>query len=160
MSRSFLIVLPKLNSVGARAGGQRHFDLGYRGRVEARAQRRQQGEHLRRGIGLHRIEDARVGQRLGEGAVIVAHDVEIDDEAWANVAAFKTARAQKFLNTIGHRGIPQRRARARPRQEIGFGGQQTSFARARWRRDERRKSAILKIDAARYVARPRSGDAP
>ncbi len=137
MSRSFLIVLPKLNSVGARAGGQRHFDLDHRGRVEARAQSRQQGEHLRRGIGLHGIEDARVGQRLGEGAVVVAHDIEIDDEARANVAAFKTARAQKFLDTIGHRGIPQRRARAKPRQEPGFGGQQTSFARARWRRDER-----------------------
>ncbi len=33
------------------------------------------------GIGLHGVEHARVGERAGELGVIVAHDVEVDDEA-------------------------------------------------------------------------------
>ena len=116
MSRSFLIVLPKLMRSGVAPAASDMLDLDDRSRVEARAERREQREHLRRGIGLHGVEDARVGQRLGEGEIILAHDVEIDDEARADVAAFKTARAQEFLDTIGHRGIPHEgRGQAAPR---------------------------------------------
>ena len=83
MSFSFLIVLPKLMRSGRRAGGQRQFDLGHRGGVEAGAQPRKQIEDLRRRIRLDGVEHARVGQRVGEAQIVLAHDVEIDDEARA-----------------------------------------------------------------------------
>jgi hypothetical protein len=38
--------------------------------------------------------------------VIVAHDLEVDDEARLVVQAGFAAVAQKFVDTIGHRGIP------------------------------------------------------
>ncbi len=69
------------DAVGRGAGGQRQFDLGDRGGVEAGAELGQQRQHLRRRVGLDRVEDAGVGQRLGEGGVVVADDLEIDDEA-------------------------------------------------------------------------------
>ncbi len=50
------------DAVGCRAGGQRHLDLGDGGGVEAGAQTRQQRQHFRRGICLHGVEHARVGQ--------------------------------------------------------------------------------------------------
>ena len=46
-----------------------------------RAELGQQLEDLRRRIGLHRVEDLGVGQRLGEGEIVVAHDIEVDHEA-------------------------------------------------------------------------------
>ena len=58
-----------------------------RGDVEAGAELGQQLQDLRRRIGLHGVEDARVGQRLGEGEVVVAHDVEVDHEAGSFVGA-------------------------------------------------------------------------
>src|SRR6185437_11199703 len=63
------------------------------------------------GIGLDGIVDARVRPRLGEGGIIVAHDVEIEDKAWAVLASV----AQEFVDTIGHRGIPTK-ARINPRR--------------------------------------------
>ena len=73
------------DAVGRGAGRQHHLDLGDRGGVEAGAELGQQRQHLRRRVGLHGVEHARVGQGLGEGIVVVAHDVEIDDEARAFV---------------------------------------------------------------------------
>ena len=52
-----------------------------RGDIEARAEVGQELEHLRRRVGLHGVEHARVGQRLGEGLIVLADDVEVDDEA-------------------------------------------------------------------------------
>ena len=46
------------DAVGRGAGRERHLDLGDRGGVEARAERGEQRQHLRRRIGLHRVEDA------------------------------------------------------------------------------------------------------
>ena len=63
MSRSFLIVLPIADAVGRRAGRQRQLDFGDRSRIEAGAELGEQRQHARIGIGLHRIEDARVRQR-------------------------------------------------------------------------------------------------
>ena len=73
-----------------------------RGAVEARAHRGQQRQHFRRRVGLDRVEDAAVRQRLGEGLVVVAHDFEVDDEARLDVLALVTAVAQEFLNAFGH----------------------------------------------------------
>ena len=87
-------------------GGQRHFDFGYRRRIEARAHLGQQRQHFGRRIGLHRIEHAAVRQRLGEGLVIVAHDFEVDDEARLGVEALAAAVTQEFLDTFGHSTLP------------------------------------------------------
>ena len=83
-----------------RAGRQHHLDLGDRGGVEAGAERGEQRKHLRRRVRLHGVEHARVGQRLGEGLVVVAHDVEVDDEA----RPFIGTLAQEVADARGHSG--------------------------------------------------------
>ena len=70
------------------AGGEHHLDLGDRGGVEAGAEAGEQRQHLRRRVRLHGVEHARVGQRLGEGEVVVADDIEVDDEARPVVVVF------------------------------------------------------------------------
>ena len=90
------------DAVGRGARGQHQLDLGDRGGVEARAELGQQAEHLGRGVGLHGVEHARVGQRLGEGIVVVFDDVEIDDKAWPFVVAF----TQKLADALSHGAIP------------------------------------------------------
>ena len=83
-ARDVLFLLDRVaeaDALGRRAGGQRLLDLGQRGGVEARAEARQQIENLGRRIGLDGVEHARVGQRAGEAEIVLAHDVEIDDEA-------------------------------------------------------------------------------
>ena len=69
------------DAVGRGAGGEHHLDLGDRGGVEARAEPGEQRQHLRRRVRLDGVEDAGVRQRVGEGLVVVAHDLEVDDEA-------------------------------------------------------------------------------
>ena len=69
------------DAVGRRAGVERQLDLDDGGRVEARAELGQELEHLRLRVGLHGVEHARVGERPGELGVVVAHDVEVDDQA-------------------------------------------------------------------------------
>jgi hypothetical protein len=54
------------NTGGSRAGLQRHLDFGDRGAIEVGAEIGEQTQDLRRRIGLHRIEDRAVGQRLAE----------------------------------------------------------------------------------------------
>ena len=110
MSRSFLIVLPKRDAVGVGAGRERHLDLGDRGGVEARAERGEQRQHLRRRVRLHGVEHARVGQRLGEGLVVVAHDVEVDDEA---AARRRSVAAQEVADARGHGALLHPRLSAR-----------------------------------------------
>ena len=73
------------DAVGRGAGGEHHLDLGDRSGVEAGAELGQQRQHFRRRVRLHGVEHARVRQRLGEGVVVVADDVEVDDEAGAFV---------------------------------------------------------------------------
>ena len=75
------------DAVGRGAGRQRHLDLLDRGGVEAGTKLCQEGKHLRRRVGLHGVEHARVGQRLGEGGVVVLDHVEVDDQDGALVDA-------------------------------------------------------------------------
>ena len=98
------------DAVGRGAGGQHHLDLGDRGGVEAGAELGQQRQHFRRRVGLHRVEHAGVGQGLGEGVVVVAHDVEVDDKAGPFVVAVSSGSrgcAQSlalFPYSVGHGG--------------------------------------------------------
>ena len=85
------------DAVRRRTRSQRHLDLGDGGGVEAGAHRGEQVQHFRRGIGLHRVEHAAVGQRPGEGRIVVAHDFEVDDEAGLGVEARRCG---------GYAGIP------------------------------------------------------
>ena len=93
------------DAVGGGAGGEHHLDLRDRGGVEAGAQPGEQRQHFRRRVGLHRVEHARVGQRLGEAEVIVAHDVEVDDEARLVVLAACLAVTQKIADALGHSAL-------------------------------------------------------
>ncbi len=54
------------DTVWCRACFQRHFDFSNRGRVERRAERSEQAQDFRRGIGLHRIENARIRQSFSK----------------------------------------------------------------------------------------------
>ena len=123
------------DAVGRRAGGERLLDLDHRGAVEAGAEAGEQRQHFRRRIGLDGIEHARVRQRLGEGGVIVAHDIEIDDEAGAVILARFAAVAQEFEDTIGHRGIPSKGGF--PPEQQGFG--RTSASRPHSRDGDARR---------------------
>ena len=132
MSRSFLMVLPKEMRVGRRAGVHRHLDLGHRGGVEGRAHRGQQAQDFRRRVGLHRVVDLRIGQGLLEGMEIVAHDVEVDDQA----GAFRTSGGEEVEDALGgHRSLQARgfsaRKRAAARGPVGL-------AYTRWTKASRR----------------------
>ena len=81
MSFSFLIVLPKLMRSGVAPAARACSISVTRGGVEARAQARKQTQNLRRRIGLDGVEHARVRQGAGEAEIVLAHDLEIDDES-------------------------------------------------------------------------------
>ena len=106
-ARDVLLLLDRVaetDPVGRRAGGERLLDLGDRGRVEARAEIGEQAQDLRRRIRLHRVEDARVGQRAGEAEIVLAHDVEIDDEARSVLAV----AGEELLDAVRHERHPPR----------------------------------------------------
>ncbi len=84
------------DTVWCRACFQRHFDFSNRGRVERRAERSEQAQDFRRGIGLHRIENARIRQSFFKALIVFAHDIGIDDEA----RAFGTAGVEEIDNTL------------------------------------------------------------
>jgi hypothetical protein len=46
---------------------------------------------------------------MGESAVVVAHDLKVEDHAWPFIETLFTAGAEKLLNTVSHRGIPSTR---------------------------------------------------
>ena len=75
-------------------------DLGLadRGDVEAGAELGQELEDFRRRVGLDGVEDLGVRQRLGEGQVVLAHDVEVEHQA----GSFVVAVLQEFANACGH----------------------------------------------------------
>ncbi len=75
-----------------------HLDLGDGSCVEGRAERGEEGEHLRRRIGLHRVEDAAVRHDAGEGFVVLADDVEVDHEA----GAVGSSLVQERADAVGH----------------------------------------------------------
>ena len=119
------------DAVGRGAGRQHHLDLGDRGGVEAGAERGQQRQHLRRRIGLHRVEHPRVGQRLGEGVVVVAHDVEVDDEAGPSSSRFRGGCAGTRGCARSWRSPPQLTGGEAARCKCGLS---SAFRGARWRR--------------------------
>ena len=90
------------DALGRRAGIHRHLDFGDRCGVEGRAHRGKQAQDLRRRVCLHRIVDLGIGKRLGEGAEIVAHDVEVDHQA----GAVRTSGREEIEDTLrGHRSL-------------------------------------------------------
>ena len=90
------------DAVGRRAGIHRHLDFGNRRGVEGRAHRGEQAQDLRRRVCLHRVVDPGIGKRLLEGAEIVAHDVEVDDEA----GAVRTSGGEEIEDALrGHRSL-------------------------------------------------------
>ena len=72
--------------------------LRQRSDVEAAAEPGQELEDFRRRIGLDGIEHFGVRQRLGEVLIVVADDIEIDDEAGSAVETL----LQEFADTRGH----------------------------------------------------------
>src|SRR5262249_54827004 len=94
------------DAVGRGASRQHHLDLGDRGGVEAGAQLGEQAQDLRRRVRLHGVEHARVGQRLGEGLVVVTDDVEIDDQAWCVVFPLRASLAEELADALGHGALP------------------------------------------------------
>jgi hypothetical protein len=61
-------------------------------------ERGEERKHLGRRVGLHGIEHLRIRQRLGEGQIVFAHDVEIDDEAGAVLGPL----TQELADARGH----------------------------------------------------------
>ena len=106
MSRSFLIVLPKEMRSGVAPAASAISISATVAVSKQEPMRGEQRQHFRRRVGLHGIEHAAVGQRLGKGLVVVAHDFEVDDEAGLGVEALAAAVAQEFLDTFGHSTLP------------------------------------------------------
>ena len=102
MSRSFLIVLPKEMRSGVAPAASASSISTTEAASKHEPSSRQELEHLRRRIGLHGVEHARVGQRAGELRVVVAHDVEVDDQAGPVLASV----AQEFTDALGHGALP------------------------------------------------------
>ena len=94
------------DAVGRGAGGEHHLDLGDRGGVEAGAQPGEQRQHFRRRVGLHGVEHARIGQRLGEAEIVLADDVEVDDQARPVILSACLAVTQKIADARGHGRSP------------------------------------------------------
>ena len=94
MSFSFLIVLPKLMRSGVAPAASACSISATEAVSKHEPSAREQIENLGRRIGLDRVEHARVRQRAGEAQIILAHDVEIDDETRA---VFRRLRARKSL---------------------------------------------------------------
>jgi hypothetical protein len=67
--------------------------------------------------------------------IVLAHDVEIDDEARASVASRLTAVTQEFEDTIGHRGIPSKGAGSSHAFAIELRRMAMLGRSARWRRE-------------------------
>ncbi len=123
-ARDVLLLLDRVaeaDAVGRRASGQRLLDLAHRGGVEARAEPREQIENLGRRIRLDGVEHARVRQGAGEAQIILAHDVEIDDEAGP---IFVVAREELF-DAVSHERLPQERGWLRAWKHEGIAGDAT-----------------------------------
>ena len=138
------------DAVGRGAGREHHLDLGDRGGVEAGAELGQQRQHLRRRVGLHGVEHAGVGQRLGKGRVVVAHDVEIDDEAGP---VLDPRSAQEFTDALGHCAhLPSSVGGAPPHGDAWF----SSLAPARDGGRADASNSSTAIAALAWMGRPRT----
>ena len=131
MSFSFLIVLPKLMRSGVAPAAIASSISVSEAVSNAGAEPREQIENLRRRVRLDGVEDARVGQRAREAEIVLAHDVEIDDEPRAILAI----AGEELLDAVSHERHPPSARKASPRlANEGFAGDAT-FSPARWRRD-------------------------
>ena len=112
MSFSFLIVLPKLMRSGVAPAASACSISPTEAVSKHEPSPREQIENLGRRIRLDRVEHARVGQRAGEAQIILAHDVEIDDEAGPIFAV----AGEEVLDAVRHERHPPS-ARMAPRLE-------------------------------------------
>ena len=135
------------DAVGRGAGREHRLDLGDRGRVEAGAEIGEKAQDLGRGICLHGVEDARVRQRIGEGAVILGDHVAVDDEARSVLSAL----AKKGANPFGHLEHPS--TLRDPGRGRSLGGP------TRPRRRLREERPWTTIACGSRLPRPRGGDA-
>ena len=140
----FLDRVAEGDAVGRRAGGQRLLDLDHRGAIEAGAELGEQRQDFRRRIGLDGVEHARVRQRLGEGGIIVAHDVEVDDEAGGGIrpASRRLRRNSRIRSVIA---ASLRRARFRARTTRLRMDERQLSALARWRREKRKTTPSVTV---------------
>ena len=69
------------DAIGGGARGEHRVGFGDRGHIEAAAEIGQELKDFRRRISLYGVIDFRVRQRLGEVLIVLADDIEIDDEA-------------------------------------------------------------------------------
>ncbi len=118
MSFSFLIVLPKLMRSGVAPAASACSISATDAVSKHEPKPRQEIENLGRRIGLHRIEHARVGQGAGEAQIILAHDVEIDDETRPVFAI----AGEEVLDAVRHERLPQERGSFRAWKHEGFAG--------------------------------------
>jgi hypothetical protein len=86
------------DALGRGAGGDYRVGLAHRGDIEAGAELDQELEDVGRRIGLYGVEHLAVGQRPGEGQVVLAHDIEIDHET----GSFVLAVLQEFTDACCH----------------------------------------------------------
>ena len=114
------------DAVRRRARREHGLRLGDRGDVEGRAHLGENLQDLGRGIGLHGIEHARVRKRLRERGVVLAHDIEIEDEARPVVHAV----LQKLANALGHRSVSPAFVRGPPRHWTKSGMRQSARNRS------------------------------
>ncbi len=90
------------NAGGICPGCQNHFNFCRRCTVKGRPKAFQKVQDLRRRIGFHRVIDRGVRQRLGESFKVLAHNVQIDHNAWA----IFVASSQEVADTLAHGEIP------------------------------------------------------
>ena len=77
----FLDRIPERNTIRGCTSGKRHFDFDNGSRIKARAHRREQPQNSGIGIGLHGVINAGIGQSPRKGLIIIANDIEIDNNA-------------------------------------------------------------------------------
>ena len=95
---------------GASTGREHHLDLSDRGRIERRAELCQELQDLGIGVSLHRIEDARVRQRLGEGLVVGAYHFEVDDrQGPSSVRRRRNSRIRCVTSSFLHSNVGRTR---------------------------------------------------
>ena len=131
-----------------------------------------QRQHLRRRVGLHGVEHAGVRQRLREGRVVVAHDIEVDDQARSVVQAGIAAVAQEVADARGHWRSPHHRLKGRRTARLkvqaratrpASAGEEASRGRAmETRRTQRalRPRCCLGLERENPSARPARMDKP
>jgi hypothetical protein len=117
---------------------ERHLDFRNRGAVEARTERGEQLQDFRRRVCLDGIVDRAVGQGVAERVEVVAHDIEVDDEA----GAFGASGLDEIENTSGrHLAVPQN---SKLRRTGGQRADEVCDRASRWR--PRRRYTLIRAN--------------